>query len=259
MTDAYAQDRTLVLLRHSKAEPPGDRPDVDRPLAPRGRADAAAAGAWLAHNALLPDLVICSSARRTRETWHGVAMGMTGAPPEGGSAGPAPDVQYADDAYEAHPEDLLALVRRVNPVTRTVLLIAHNPGVSQLSALLNPEQADRDALRTSEVVVHRTTAEWAGLGRGTPSSPPRTPRAVEPAARGGEALTACPETAGSGCRRCARQAQDGGAVGGGGSGGGGIIAVGCDSRFSSTIRVRARLRRSCQNHNVVSRTASRPG
>ncbi|GIM83713.1 SixA phosphatase family protein [Salinispora arenicola] len=166
MTDAYAQDRTLVLLRHSKAEPPGDRPDVDRPLAPRGRADAAAAGAWLAHNALLPDLVICSSARRTRETWHGVAMGMTGAPPEGGSAGPAPDVQYADDAYEAHPEDLLALVRRVNPVTRTVLLIAHNPGVSQLSALLNPEQADRDALRTSEVVVHRTTAEWAGLGRG---------------------------------------------------------------------------------------------
>lgn len=165
MTHAHAQNRTLVLLRHAKAELPGDQPDMDRPLTARGRADAAAAGAWLAHHGLLPDVVICSSARRTRETWHGVAMGMTGAPPEGGSAGPAPEVHYADDAYEAHPADLLALVRRVAPAARTVLLIAHNPGVSQLSILLDSEQADRDPQRTSQAVVHRTTAEWAGLGR----------------------------------------------------------------------------------------------
>ncbi|MER7460373.1 histidine phosphatase family protein [Micromonospora sp. NPDC126480] len=166
MTDAYADDRTLVLLRHSKAEPPNDGPDVQRPLAARGRADAAAVGAWLAKHALLPDVVICSAARRTRETWHDVALGMTGTPPEGGSAGPAPDVHYEGDAYEAHPEDLLTLVRRVDPGTRTVLLIAHNPGISLLSALLDPERADQDGLRTSGVAVHRTTVEWAGLGRG---------------------------------------------------------------------------------------------
>ncbi|MGN9774985.1 SixA phosphatase family protein [Micromonospora sp. H33] len=165
MTDPYAQARTLVLLRHSKAEPPDDGPDVERPLAARGRADAAAAGAWLAKHALLPDVVICSATRRTRETWHGVALGMTGTPPEGGSAGPAPAVHYAADAYEAHPEDLLALVRRVDPAARTVLLIAHNPGISLLSALLDPERADQDGLRTSDVAVHRTAAEWAELGR----------------------------------------------------------------------------------------------
>ncbi|MCM0674115.1 histidine phosphatase family protein [Micromonospora phytophila] len=166
MTDVHAEDRTLVLLRHAKAEVPGEPPDTDRPLASRGRADAAAAGAWLARHELLPDVVICSAARRTRETWHGVALGMTGSPPEGGPAGPAPVVRYESDAYEAHPEDLLALVRQVEPDARTVLLIAHNPGISLLSALLDPERADRDELRTSDIVVHRPTVGWAELDRG---------------------------------------------------------------------------------------------
>ena len=166
MTDAHAEERTLVLLRHAKAEQPGEEPDVHRPLAVRGHADAAAAGAWLAKHELLPDVVICSTARRTRETWHGVAMGMTGSPPEGGPAGPAPVVRYEADVYEAHPEDLLALVRRVDPATRTVLLIAHNPGISLLSALLDPVRADQDGMRTSDVVVHRPEVDWADLGRG---------------------------------------------------------------------------------------------
>ncbi|MGS2614030.1 SixA phosphatase family protein [Micromonospora sp. LZ34] len=168
MTDAHAEERTLVLLRHSKAEPPDeDGPDVNRPLSARGRADAAAAGAWLARHGLLPDVVICSAARRTRQTWHQVAMGMTGTPPEGGPAGPAPAVHYEADAYEAQPEDLLALVRRVDPAARTVLLVAHNPGVSLFSALLDPVRAEQDGLRTSDLVVHRTGAPWAELGRGS--------------------------------------------------------------------------------------------
>ncbi|PZF99839.1 SixA phosphatase family protein [Micromonospora deserti] len=166
MTDARVEERRLVLLRHAKAEQPGERPDVERPLTTRGRADAAAAGAWLARHELLPDVVLCSATRRTRETWHSVAMGMTGSPPEGGSAGPAPVVRYEADAYEAHPEDLLALVGGVDPTARTVLLIAHNPGISLLSALLDPERADQDGMRTADVVVHRTTADWAELGPG---------------------------------------------------------------------------------------------
>jgi phosphohistidine phosphatase len=166
MTDPHAQGRTLVLLRHAKAEQPGESPDVRRPLAARGHADAAAAGAWLARHSLLPDVVICSTARRTRETWHGVALGMTGSPPEGGPAGPAPVVHYEQDAYEAHPEDLLTLVRRVDPAARTVLLVAHNPGISLLSALLDPLRADQDGMRTSDVVVHRPDVEWAALDRG---------------------------------------------------------------------------------------------
>jgi phosphohistidine phosphatase len=168
MTDTPVARRTLVLLRHAKAEQPAaDGPDVDRPLSARGRADAAAAGAWLARQALLPDVVICSTAVRTRQTWHNVQLGSTGTPPEGGPAGSAPAVRYEPDAYEAHPEDLLSLVRRVVPSAAIVLLVAHNPGISLLSELLDPRGADPEGLRTSGLAVHRTAVPWAELARGT--------------------------------------------------------------------------------------------
>ncbi|MFC7481813.1 SixA phosphatase family protein [Luedemannella flava] len=82
--------RTLAILRHAKADNPPGVADLDRPLTPRGHADATAAGAWLAAKAILPDLVICSPARRTRETWHGVALGLSAAPSSSTSAPSTP-------------------------------------------------------------------------------------------------------------------------------------------------------------------------
>jgi phosphohistidine phosphatase len=166
MTDGRNQERTLVLLRHAKAEQSPDTPDAERPLTARGHADAAAAGAWLARHALLPDVVLCSTARRTRQTWHGMAVGMTGSPPEGGPTGSAPVVRYEAGAYEAQPDQLLELVRAVEPGAGTVLLIAHNPGVSLLSALLDPQRADPEGLRTTDLVVHRPTTRWAAIAPG---------------------------------------------------------------------------------------------
>jgi len=61
-------DRTLVLLRHSKAVPPESMPDFERPLADRGRADARAAGRYLVAEGIEADLVLCSPSQRTRET-----------------------------------------------------------------------------------------------------------------------------------------------------------------------------------------------
>ncbi|MFC0029622.1 histidine phosphatase family protein [Micromonospora chaiyaphumensis] len=166
MTDGRNQQRTLVLLRHAKAEQSQEMPDEERPLTARGHADAAAAGAWLARHALLPDVVLCSTAKRTRQTWHGVALGATGSPPEGGPAGSVPAVRYEPAAYDAHPDALLDVVRAVDPKAAYVLLIAHNPGISLLSALLDPERADPDGLRTTDLVVHRPTTRWAELAPG---------------------------------------------------------------------------------------------
>ncbi|MGQ5260809.1 SixA phosphatase family protein [Micromonospora sp. ZYX-F-536] len=178
MTDVPAETRTLILLRHAKAEQGSDgTDDAVRPLSARGQADAAAAGAWLARQALLPDVVICSTARRTRQTWHQVAMGMTGTPPEGGPAGPRPSVRYEPGAYDAHPEELLALVRTVDAEARTALLIAHNPGISLLSALLDPEGTDGEGLRTTELAVHRAPVAWTELDRaGAPITDRHTAR-----------------------------------------------------------------------------------
>src|SRR3546814_17061037 len=61
--------RELILLRHAHAEPPATgQSDLDRPLSAEGNAEAEAAGRWLQEQRLVPDLVLCSPSRRTRET-----------------------------------------------------------------------------------------------------------------------------------------------------------------------------------------------
>jgi phosphohistidine phosphatase len=148
--------RTLVILRHAKAANPDGLPDAERPLTDRGHADAGAAGAWLIHSGLLPDLVLCSPARRTRQTWHGVAVALPA----------APVVCYEDPIYAAPVRTLLATVRAADDAASTVLLIGHNPGVSELSALLDPEHADAEGLRTAGIAVHSLVGQWTDFGNG---------------------------------------------------------------------------------------------
>jgi phosphohistidine phosphatase len=148
--------RTLVILRHAKAANPDGIPDADRPLTDRGHADAAAAGAWLLHSGLVPDLVLCSPARRTRQTWHGVALALT----------TAPQVRYEPQVYAAPVTTLLGTVRGADPDAGTVLLIGHNPGLSELSALLDEEHAESEGLRTAGIAVHTLDGAWTDYGRG---------------------------------------------------------------------------------------------
>jgi phosphohistidine phosphatase len=148
--------RTLVILRHAKAEQGETTPDIDRSLTKRGHADAAAAGVWLAGRGIAPDLVLCSPSRRTRETWHEVSLALTA----------APAVRYEETIYAASTQDLLDLVTGVTDADK-VLLIGHNPGLSHLSALLDPAHAEPDGLRTSGAAVHSVAGEWVECGHGT--------------------------------------------------------------------------------------------
>src|SRR6478736_6368217 len=63
-------DRPLLLLRHAKAVVGEDMEDFDRPLALRGEEAAQAIGRYMAEHGLVPDLVLCSPARRTSQTWE---------------------------------------------------------------------------------------------------------------------------------------------------------------------------------------------
>jgi phosphohistidine phosphatase len=155
------REGTLVLLRHAKAEAAPGKPDIDRRLSSRGHADAAAAGAWLGTQGHLPELVICSPARRTRQTWHAVAVALSETAPDA----PAPTVQYESAVYHSIAADLLTLVRTVPDAISSVLLIGHNPTISQLSVLLDPDAGlDSDGLRTSGIAVHRVPGSWAECG-----------------------------------------------------------------------------------------------
>jgi phosphohistidine phosphatase len=149
--------RTLVIMRHAKAEHGGSRSDIDRQLTARGRDDATAAGAWLATSRIAPDLVLCSPAARTRGTWHAVAIGLVDGP-----VPIAPEVRYEADLYSAGVIAALDLVRGVDDAFRTILLIGHNPTVSALSWRLDDRTRRTDeSLRTSGIAVHGVTAGWA--------------------------------------------------------------------------------------------------
>ena len=121
--------RELILLRHAHAEPADNGlADIDRPLSPHGLAEAEAAGRWLLEQRLVPDRVLCSPARRTRETLEAV-LGLTG----------YVEQRLDERVYEATPGTLAALVDEHREVER-LLLVGHNPGLEQLVALMSSGQ-----------------------------------------------------------------------------------------------------------------------
>jgi phosphohistidine phosphatase len=122
--------RELILLRHAHAESaaPG-QDDADRPLSRTGQAEAEAAGQWLKANAYVPDRVVCSPARRTRETLEQV-LAVVGY------------VEQRQDAriYQATSGELMAIADEHMECSR-VLIVGHNPGFEQLAALLSSGQS----------------------------------------------------------------------------------------------------------------------
>lgn len=119
--------RRLVLLRHAKSSwsDPGIA-DVDRPLAPRGERACATMAAQLVRRKLLPDRVLCSTARRTRETWNRIRPVLTNPPEE----------VFEPDLYLAEASTLLARSQQTPARVGTLLLIGHNPGLQQFAASL---------------------------------------------------------------------------------------------------------------------------
>ncbi len=72
-----SDDKVLILFRHAKAEQVVGKPDHERELTARGRKDAHAAGAWLREHELGAELVLCSTATRTRQTWAAARGGRS--------------------------------------------------------------------------------------------------------------------------------------------------------------------------------------
>jgi phosphohistidine phosphatase SixA len=117
--------RELILLRHAHAEPASiGQADLDRPLSTIGMAEAERAGKWLTENNLLPDCVVSSPSRRTRETLEAV-LGITG----------YVEQKLEDRVYDATPGTLAELIDDHRDVDR-LMVVGHNPGLEQLVALM---------------------------------------------------------------------------------------------------------------------------
>jgi len=148
--------RRLVVLRHAKSARPEGVPDHRRPLAPRGLRDAPAAGRALVEADLLPDLALCSTAVRARQTWQ-LASAEWGTPPP---------VRYEPRLYAADVPALLDVVRETPPEVETLLLVGHNPGLEDLVLTLAGDGLDDtlDRLRVKFPTSAVAALAWHATG-----------------------------------------------------------------------------------------------
>src|ERR1700730_12730969 len=115
--------KTLLLLRHAKSSwKDSTLADHERPLNGRGRGAAELVRSFLERKKLRTELVLSTSAVRTRQTVEKIFAG----------AAPAPDICYDDALYLASAEKLLEVISALEDARDRVLLVGHNPGLEEL-------------------------------------------------------------------------------------------------------------------------------
>ncbi|MFF8196605.1 SixA phosphatase family protein [Streptomyces bobili] len=162
---SVAEPRRIVLFRHAKADWP-QVTDHERPLADRGRQDAAVAGRKLTDSGIAVDLALCSSATRTRETWK---LAVHELPQR-------PKTVYEERIYEASPGELIALLNEVPDDVRNLVLVGHNPGIEGLAEVLSGtaeedarERMTRRGFPAAAFAVLTFDGSWKSLEPGTAS------------------------------------------------------------------------------------------
>jgi phosphohistidine phosphatase len=154
------QRRQLVVVRHAKSSwSDPDLADQDRPLNARGRRAGTRVGEYLREAGVHPDLVLCSAARRARQTLELLQLAKT------------TDVLIEDQLYGAGPHALLARLRSIPDHAASAMLIGHNPGVEELARMLVGDESMLPAKFPTGAVadIRLATQRWseieAGLGR----------------------------------------------------------------------------------------------
>lgn len=158
--------KRLYVLRHAKSSwDDHAAADHERPLSDRGRRAVRVIGAYLEAERIVPELVLCSTARRTRETLEGLGLGST--------------VLVEHRLYGASSDDLLERLRSLPVELRSVMLVGHNPALQMLVLRLaagersgRGESAEgleeiRRKLPTGALVTLETADEWAELDVGS--------------------------------------------------------------------------------------------
>jgi phosphohistidine phosphatase len=156
--------RRLYLLRHAKSSwDDPSLPDEQRPLAPRGRRAAGALERHFRKTRLHVDLVLCSPAQRTRETWAGVRAGVN----------TDAEVRFEPAVYAASAAELLDVVRGVDEAVQSLLVVAHNPGIEDLASELAGSGRPaalarlRDGFVTGGFATLSVESIWAKLAWGS--------------------------------------------------------------------------------------------
>lgn len=147
--------KRLVLIRHAKSDwSDSSLRDFDRPLNKRGNNDAPRMGKLLRQQGLRPDLIISSDALRAKITAELIARELEY---------PLTDIRFNHGMYLAAPATLLAALADTDESRSCVVLVAHNPGMTELANQLSDARIDN--LPTSGVfMTELDNGNWSDFG-----------------------------------------------------------------------------------------------
>jgi len=165
--------KTLILVRHAKSSWTDPAlPDRDRPLNDRGKRDAPKMATRLAKDGVNPDLILSSPARRARATARIIAKALDYK---------RKAIQEDDGLYAVEAGDLLRVIRGLDDKLKSVMLVGHNPELTDLAHRLSREVT---YLPTCTIAVFAFDAKsWSSVGKDEPAKVTvYTPRRSEPGA-----------------------------------------------------------------------------
>jgi phosphohistidine phosphatase len=150
--------KRLTLMRHADARwKDSGVSDMERPLNRRGTTEAEAIARRLAGRGLVPQLILASPARRTQQTAEILAREFAAA---------APRVVRDEALYLAAAAELLNMARTTGPRVAHLMIVAHNPGISELVELLLPHEPPAELASAAVCSIGFGCAEWGQIGAG---------------------------------------------------------------------------------------------
>lgn len=140
----------LYIMRHAKSDWSGPgTSDFDRPISKRGQKNAKRIGQWMADNNRIPQQIISSPALRARQTTELVTTQLSRVSPE--------IILYEKDLYLSSPDTLIECIQSYKNDLKSLMLVAHNPGLEQLVHYLSSKSVKADAkgktMTTANLVI----------------------------------------------------------------------------------------------------------
>lgn len=151
-----ANQKTLILVRHAKSSwKDSNLNDIQRPLNKRGNKDAPKMGKHLLEKKIVPNAIFSSSGLRALTTARLISVEIGIKPSE---------IKVDDKLYTFSSEDLLKVIRSIKDKYTNVMVVGHNPAITDLTNYLSG--SDIDNVPTCGVAVLKlTTDSWNSIGK----------------------------------------------------------------------------------------------
>lgn len=150
--------KTVILVRHAKSSwKDPDRKDIDRPLNKRGKRDAPFMGVRLKERRVRPDLILCSPAKRARQTARIVAEAI---------GYPLRKIRFEKAIYHSTAQTLLEILKKQDDASGTIMMFGHNPGFSVLADLLLKDGPAQHMPTTGVYCIRFGVDRWGDVTEG---------------------------------------------------------------------------------------------